>query len=107
IIARDQTCTFTSCTRPAVACDLDHRVSAKDGGTTCPGNLHPLCRRHHRCKHQTDWLPERQPDGSTIWTSPTGHEFRTQPDPLPTTIEPDVPEREAPPVGEDPDPPPF
>ncbi|MGI8881462.1 MAG: DUF222 domain-containing protein, partial [Jatrophihabitans sp.] len=26
IIARDQTCTFTSCTRPAVACDLDHRV---------------------------------------------------------------------------------
>ncbi|MGI8878954.1 MAG: DUF222 domain-containing protein, partial [Jatrophihabitans sp.] len=42
IIARDQTCTFTSCTRPAVACDLDHRVSAKDGGTTCPGNLHPL-----------------------------------------------------------------
>ncbi|MGI8881371.1 MAG: HNH endonuclease signature motif containing protein, partial [Jatrophihabitans sp.] len=60
IIARDQTCTFTSCTRPAVACDLDHLRSAKDGGPTCEGNLHPLCRRHHRCKHQTDWLPERQ-----------------------------------------------
>ncbi len=29
IIARDQTCTFASCTRPAVACDLDHLTAAK------------------------------------------------------------------------------
>ncbi len=42
IIARDQTCTFASCTRPAVACDLDHLTAAKDGGPTCDRNLHPL-----------------------------------------------------------------
>ncbi|MGI8880962.1 MAG: DUF222 domain-containing protein [Jatrophihabitans sp.] len=105
IIARDQTCTFASCTRPAVACDLDHLRSAKDGGPTCEGNLHPLCRRHHRCKHQTDWHPQRQPDGSTTSTSPTGHTFHTRPDPLPTTVELDVGSLEPP--ATDPDPPPF
>ncbi|MGI8880317.1 MAG: DUF222 domain-containing protein, partial [Jatrophihabitans sp.] len=106
IIARDQTCTFASCTRPAVACDLDHLRSAKDGGPTCEGNLHPLCRRHHRCKHEAEWLPERQPDGSTIWTSPTGHQFHTRPDPLPTTIEAGPPQSPPEPA-DDPDPPPF
>ncbi len=108
IIARDQTCTFASCTRPAVACDLDHLEAASDGGATCPGNLHPLCRRHHRCKHIAHWQPQRQPDGSTIWTSPTGHTYRTKPSPLPTTVEPE-PTRPAGPAGStaDPDPPPF
>ncbi len=109
IIARDQTCTFTSCTRPAVACDLDHLKAAKDGGPTCDGNLHPLCRRHHRCKHLAHWQPERQPDGSTVWTSPTGHTYRTKPRPLPTTIEPEARSPAAPSNAstDDPDPPPF
>ncbi len=116
IIARDQTCTFASCTRPAVACDLDHLKAAKDGGPTCPGNLHPLCRRHHRCKHLTHWQPQRQPDGSTVWTSPTGHTYRTQPPPLPTTVEPETADRHGPSQPrvtpseaptDDPDPPPF
>ncbi len=110
IIARDQTCTFTSCTRPAV--DLRPGPSdCRERGRSrrVPGNLHPLCRRHHRCKHLAHWQPQRQPDGSTVWTSPTGHTYRTKPRPLPTTVEPEARSPAAPTNAstDDPDPPPF
>ena len=66
----------------------------------------PLCCRHHHCKHQAGWTPQRLPDGSIEWTSPTGHTYVEPPAtyPIDRTRELDQP----PGPGEtDPDPPPF
>jgi hypothetical protein len=83
IVARDRRCTFPGCAQPAARCDLDHVRAYRKGGPTDPANLQALCRRHHRAKHQTKWTPSRGRDGSTTWTSPTGHAYRTKPPPLP------------------------
>ncbi|HEY3868685.1 MAG TPA: HNH endonuclease signature motif containing protein, partial [Actinocrinis sp.] len=53
--ARDRTCAFPGCTRPACRCDLDHvepfdHDCPERGGQTCKENLVPLCRHHHRIK---------------------------------------------------------
>jgi hypothetical protein len=85
VILRDQRCTFPGCAHPAQRCDLDHRDPAARGGVTDPANLHPLCRHHHRAKHQAGWRPSRTPDGTTRWASPTDHCYRSRPTPLPTT----------------------
>jgi hypothetical protein len=47
--ARDGTCAFSTCSRPADLCDLDHEI-AHPRGPTSGSNLRPLCRRHHRLK---------------------------------------------------------
>jgi hypothetical protein len=79
VIARDQLCTFPGCRRSGWRCDLDHREPFP-AGTTCAGNLHPLCRRHHLLKHHGDWTVARfEDDGATEWTSPTGHPYRSRP----------------------------
>jgi hypothetical protein len=75
---RDPCCVFPGCRRRSDACDLDHiepYVSLARGGPpgqTRPGNLAPLCRRHHRAKTHGSWSYARRPDGSYRWTSPTG-----------------------------------
>ena len=71
---RDRTCTFPGCHRPARASQLDHLEpwQADDtGGPTSTGNLHCLCQRHHRLKHD-GWQVTRHADGSSTWTSPRG-----------------------------------
>ncbi|MCF4122881.1 HNH endonuclease [Antribacter sp. KLBMP9083] len=78
--ARDGTCTFPMCDRPAERGDLDHitpfnhhHPSDHTPGQTRADNLHALCRRHHRAKTHGRWRPERDPaTGTTTWTSPTG-----------------------------------
>jgi Domain of unknown function (DUF222) len=80
IIARDQTCTFPGCRRPAKLCDLDHGEAWGDGGATTADNVSALCQRHHNAKHHAGWHVTRQPDGTRGWTSPTGHRYRV---PLP------------------------
>ena len=82
---RDMTCRFPGCDRPAAACDLDHTVPFNHadpgkGGATVAHNLKCLCRQHHRLKtfHQ-GWRDEQLPDGTVIWTSPTGQTYRTSP----------------------------
>ncbi len=52
---RDRTCVFPWCTRTARRCDTDHTIPAARGGPTCPCNLAPLCRRHHRIKTHGGW----------------------------------------------------
>ena len=47
--ARDGTCAFSTCSRPADLCDLDHEIPHPRGPTSGT-NLRPLCRRHHRLK---------------------------------------------------------
>jgi Domain of unknown function (DUF222) len=75
IIARDQTCTFPGCQRPAKLCDLDHAEAWATGGPTTSQNVGPLCRRHHNAKHHAGWHVTRHPDGTREWTSPTGHHY--------------------------------
>ena len=50
VTARDGTCTFPGCARPAVDCELDHDTPF-DGDNTTAGNLRPRCTGHHRLKH--------------------------------------------------------
>jgi hypothetical protein len=73
VIARDRTCIFPHCSRPARHCELDHGDPWCTGGHTNADLLHPLCTRHHHAKHNAGWTVERQPDGTYHWTDPTGH----------------------------------
>lgn len=80
--ARDMTCRFPGCDRPATRCDVDHAV-AFPFGPTHPGNLRCLCRKHHLLKTfwtgATGWRDHQHPDGTIDWTSPTGHTYTTRP----------------------------
>jgi hypothetical protein len=70
--ARDPTCRFPGCLRPARACDIDHVTEWIEGGPTSAANLQPLCRLHHGFKTDQSWDAARSPDGATTWTSPLG-----------------------------------
>ncbi|MDH6181107.1 hypothetical protein M2152_001289 [Microbacteriaceae bacterium SG_E_30_P1] len=74
-------CDFSGCGRPASACDLDHTLPFGSRGPTSGANVGPLCRNHHRVRHHTTWLLERDASG-LLWTSPTGHSTRGDPPPF-------------------------
>jgi hypothetical protein len=70
---RDPQCVFPGCPTRSRHCDLDHIDPYDDTGPpgqTHPGNLAPLCRRHHRAKTHGRWRYRRLPDGTYAWTSP-------------------------------------
>ena len=75
VIARDRTCRFPGCERPASWCDVHHIVPWAQGGDTSLANSILLCRRHHWLVHPpgrfslvlTDGRPVfRRPDGSVL-----------------------------------------
>jgi Domain of unknown function (DUF222)/HNH endonuclease len=72
--AQHPTCVFRGCRMPAIDCDIDHRVAVVDGGPTTPCNLTPLCRHHHRAKHDGGWQYVKHRDGFTF-ISPLGHHY--------------------------------
>jgi hypothetical protein len=74
--ARDRTCVFPGCGRPAAKTDKDHRIPWPAGATNAH-NGQCLCRHHHRAKH-TVFTVTRQPDGSYTWTSRGGWQFSRQ-----------------------------
>ena len=80
---RDTTCCFPGCDRPAVYCDLDHTIPYTAGGLTHPGNLKCLCRKHHLLKTfwvgRGGWSDEQLPDGTIVWTTPTGRRKHVPP----------------------------
>lgn len=87
IRARDLTCRFPGCRRPATSArsgvDLDH-TRPWPAGTTTPDNLAALCRHHHRVKHSGDqnsrgWALEQNGAGGLTWTTPGGHTYLTEP----------------------------
>ena len=80
IRARDLTCRFPGCTMPAQFCDIDHVIPYPLGATHA-ANLVCLCRKHHHLKTfwDGDWALTLFPDGSTVWTSPTGRTYTTHP----------------------------
>ncbi len=65
---RDHHCVYPYCTRPAERCDVDHIESHGDGGVTCPCNLAPLCRGHHRMKTAGHAPYRMLTPGTYLWT---------------------------------------
>jgi hypothetical protein len=80
---RDLTCRFPGCEIPADRCDLDHTVPYECGGPTHASNLKATCRKHHLLKTfwcgPGGWHDEQYPDGTVVWTSPSGNTYRTEP----------------------------
>jgi hypothetical protein len=70
--ARDRTCVFPGCHRPARATDKDHRIPWPIGPTDT-SNLQCLCRHHHRAK-QTVFTVELL-DRDYRWTTRGGWQF--------------------------------
>ena len=68
IIARDQTCLFPGCYRPAAQCEPDHNPAWEHGGGSNKDTLTSLCLKHHKVRHH-GWRYVRHPDRIT-WTSP-------------------------------------
>lgn len=87
VIARDGTCRFPGCTRPArrftegdLQIDLDH-ATAWPAGATSPAQLGALCRRHHRTKQQKRWRHHLDPVTAVVtWTTPHGQVITTEPE---------------------------
>jgi hypothetical protein len=75
---RDMTCRFPGCDKPAEHCDIDH-TTPYPAGVTHPSNTKCLCRIHHLLKTFERWLDEQRPDGSIIWTAPSGATYVTHP----------------------------
>ncbi len=79
---RAMTCMFPGCDHPATASDIDHTI-AWPAGPTHPGNLSPKCRKHHLLKTfyggPDGWHDRQQPDGTIVWTAPTGHQYDATP----------------------------
>jgi hypothetical protein len=79
---RDLTCRFPQCDKPAEYCDVDHAIPWPSGPTH-PSNLRALCRKHHLLKTfwsgDDGWRDRQHPDGTIIWTAPTGKVYATRP----------------------------
>lgn len=77
---RDLTCRWPGCDAPV--CDIDHTVPYP-GGPTHPSNLKGYCRVHHLIKTfytgPGGWTERQYPDGTVVFTAPTGREYTTQP----------------------------
>ncbi|MFL0285873.1 DUF222 domain-containing protein, partial [Mycobacterium sp. SMC-21] len=80
---RAMTCMFPGCDQPATASDIDHTIPWPVGPTH-PGNLSPKCRKHHLLKTfyggPDGWQDRQQPDGTIVWTAPTGHTYISVPE---------------------------
>ena len=76
--ARDAMCRFPGCRAQARRCDLDHTAPYPHGPTSAD-NLHVLCRRHHRVKHEGGWRVQALPGNRLRWRSPTGAVYETEP----------------------------
>ena len=63
-------------------CEIDHTI-AYPLGPTHPSNLKLLCVFHHLLKTfyigAGGWADRQLPDGTVIWTAPTGHTYTTKP----------------------------
>ena len=83
IRARDLWCRFPGCEVAAEFCDIDHSIPWIRGGLTHPSNLNCKCRAHHLLKTfwcgDGGWAEQQHPDGSIVFTSPSGRRYTTTP----------------------------
>jgi hypothetical protein len=75
---RDLYCRAPGCDVPADRCDLDHTVPYPIGPTHA-SNIKCLCRTNHLMKTFGGWHDVQLPDGTVIWTSPSGRKYITKP----------------------------
>ena len=75
VLLRDHICAFPHCNQRAERCDLDHATPHAQGGVTCPCNLVPICRMHHRAKTHSAWRYVVLEPGSYLWTAPHGGQW--------------------------------
>jgi hypothetical protein len=75
---RDLFCRAPGCDVPAERCDIDHTIPYPLGPTHA-SNLKLLCRTDHLMKTFGGWHDVQLPDGTVIWTSPTGRRYVTKP----------------------------
>ncbi len=61
---------------PGTATSTTPRTTPK-ADATHPHNLGPLCRHHHRLKHEAGWKLEQPTPGTFTWTSPLGHTYHS------------------------------
>ena len=82
IRCRDLTCRWPGCSQPAEVCDIDHTVP-HPLGPTHPSNCKLYCRTHHLLKTfycgPGGWNERQLPDGTMIFTSPSGRTYTTKP----------------------------
>jgi hypothetical protein len=69
--ARDGSCRWPGCERPAAWSAAHHVVHWIRGGTTDLENLILLCHRHHRMVHEGEWQLVRLADGRLLTIPPT------------------------------------
>jgi hypothetical protein len=111
--ARDQTCRFPTCARPARLCQFDHTIAAgRPGWSTSDRNGGPLSAGCHNGKTHAGWQLSQPEPGRFLWTAPTGHTYRVEPEDIgPITVtsaDPDPPiDYVEPEWTTVPDPPPF
>lgn len=74
--ARDRRCRQPGCDLKIR--DHDHILEYADGGPTVVTNGQGLCPRSHQIKVQPGWAVTTQ-GKATIWTTPTGHTYRSDP----------------------------
>jgi hypothetical protein len=84
VVARDQTCRDPCCRQPGSRADLDHTVPWDKGGRTCPCDLGPRCRTHHKIKALPGWTLTQPTPGHFELTTPAGRTYTTDPDPYPS-----------------------
>jgi Domain of unknown function (DUF222) len=79
---RDLFCRFPGCDVAADRCDIDH-ARPWPWGPTHPSNLNCKCRKHHLMKTFWTgiggWKDIQLPDGTLIWTAPSGKTYTTHP----------------------------
>jgi hypothetical protein len=88
----DRRCQFPGCRRRAARCEIDHAAAYDhddplSGGLTVFENLHCLCKRHHRLKHEAGWAVLRK-DGITFWRTPEGRRYQKFFEPYLDPVEP-------------------
>jgi hypothetical protein len=78
VVARDGTCRGIGCRVSAGRSDIDHQ-RPWPAGPTAVDNLDAKHRFHHRIKTHTDTTVRTDPDGTTVWTLPSGRTYRVPP----------------------------
>lgn len=78
---RDLTCRWPGCDDPVQICDVDHTIPWPFGVTHASGLKH-YCRTHHLIKTfyvgPSGWADQQLPDGTIVFTAPTGHIYSTE-----------------------------
>jgi Domain of unknown function (DUF222) len=79
---RDLTCRWPGCDAPAQCCDYDHTVPYPLSPThASTGKFY--CRGHHLIKTfyggPGGWRDRQLPDGTIVFTAPTGHVYSSEP----------------------------